>query len=700
MANAQYVIDIAAKMSGGEQTNAQLDELTAQLMGGGKGAEHFSQALVKVSGALDVAKAASVAANDALGAGQAEYRNLERAALQAAKAAEKAALKGVVPPDVAAKAAQAQTAVERYAGTLRGLEQAADRAGKEEDQLAQSLANVKKLSGHVDKSIAGNAERLGKLQGALGAVGGPLGSLGSGLVSPIKGFAELSSTMGSARAAALLGVVGFAAVAAAVVAVTVAVIAGTLAVAAWAVGLADGARNAALAREALEAARPELVALRGEFAALKDATGLGDAALAGLEKTLREAKVAAEDMPDALRAAALAERALGTGGSAAFVDEIKAGKRAVGALAAETQAKFGGIVAKQMMGLDAQSARLKSNIGGVFGGLDIDPVLEGFSKLVGLFDQNTAAGETMKFLFESVFQPLIDSADEAATVIEAFALGFLIGLTKVYIAVKPAIKAVSEFFGFEDSSLTDTLDMAKKAGELIVPVFLVFVGIVGTLAAVVGVAVVAVVAIQAAIYGMIAAVIYAGVQIVQGVIGGWNAVTEFLGGLNLTQMGTDLIMGLVNGITGAAGFVKDAVAGAVNGAIASAKSALGIHSPSTLMADEIGAPMGEGVAMGAEEAAPEVQSALTAMVAPPELPASPLSQVTTAATTPASSSAPASGGGGGGASAGASVNMAGATFNFYGVEGADDAERRFGELLTRTFEGDVMQSGGGEAASP
>ncbi len=51
----------------------------------------------------------------------------------------------------------------------------------------------------------------------------------------------------------------------------------------------------------------------------------------------------------------------------------------------------------------------------------------------------------------------------------------------------------------------------------------------------------------------------------------------------LLQMGTDMMMGLVNGITGAAGFVKDAVTNTVNSAIASAKDALEIASPSKVL---------------------------------------------------------------------------------------------------------------------
>ncbi len=149
---------------------------------------------------------------------------------------------------------------------------------------------------------------------------------------------------------------------------------------------------------------------------------------------------------------------------------------AVDEFAGNAKSKLSGVVAKQMMGIDAQSDRLKKSIGEIFGGLNIDPVLNGMQTLVGLFDRNSAAGRTMKFLFESIFQPLINQAEKAAYVVEAFALGFLIGLTKVYIEIKPLIKTISDLFGFEDTSLTDTLSMVTIAAKSAAYVFTGFAG--------------------------------------------------------------------------------------------------------------------------------------------------------------------------------------------------------------------------------
>ena len=700
MTTAAYAIDIAASMPGGAQTIDELDELTAKLMGGGKGAEFFSDAITGVTTDLAAARAAQTAANVALGEGNQMFRQLEKAALKAAAAEEKAALSGKLDPSMAREAVQTKAALDAYSQTLRGLEGYAAAANAEEARLAKTLTNLKTLSGHVDKSLGSQAESTEKLRGALSSVPGPAGKVGSALLGPVQGFQKLSAEMGAANAAMVIGAAAAVAVAAAIVAVGVAAVGAVVGIAAWAIGLADVNRNAALSQQAVEALDPQIAALSGSYAALTDETGQSAAALNGLVKQLKDAHVAAADMPDALRAAALAETALaGNGGASSFIDDLKAGKVAVGELAAATQAKFGGIVAKQMLGLDASSARLHKNIGDLFGGLNIEGALGGLRTLVDLFDKNSAAGQAMKFLFETVFQPIIDQAQNAAYFVEAFVLGFLIGMTKLYIALKPAIKAVGEFFGFEDTSLADGLDLAKMAGEYIAPVFVGIVAIFGALVVAVALAIAPFVALSAAAYALIGAVVALGVALVGGFMSAWTAVTDYLSGIDLAQMGTDLIMGLVNGITGAAGAVVGAVTGAVGGAIDSAKKLLGIASPSKVFA-EIGGYTGEGFAAGVEDSTPDAQAAMAGLVEPPDAQDVPLSPLGA----PSLNQAPSgkqtdqvsASGERGGSSKGAGARiLEGATLQFFGVKDAEHGASMLEEALTRFYEGQALAIAGG-----
>ncbi len=695
MADAQYAIDIAANMNGGAETLAQLDEISANLLGGGKNADFFQQAMAQVSRELAGAEAAAHKANSALGEGNTQYAQLEKAALKAAVAAEKAAQKngGVVPPDFAAKANAANLALSLQAVALRKLEGEAKKANDAETKLSNTQKNLETLNGHVNKSLAGSAESYEKLRFGLSSVGGSLGQVASNALAPLQGFSKLSAEFGAGKATALAAAGAFAIVAVAIVAISVAAVAGVVKIAAWAIGLSDSARSAQLSREALEAMHPELLALHAEIDDITGVTGLSSAAIAGIAKQLHGAKVAAADMPAALRAAALAEAALGNGGAQAFIDQIKEGKASVSALAAETQAKLGGVVAKQLLGLDAQSARFSSNIAGLFGGLKIEPVLSGLQTLVALFDKSEVAGKAVKFLFESIFQPLINHAEQAAFVVEAFYLGALIGGVKLYIALKPALKVVSELFGFKDSSLASTLDAAKKAGEFLAPVFAILAGGFLLVAGAVTGFIALLFALPVALIAIPVALVKAFDALNTTVISALTGAVDFVRGIDWGGLGASIIAGIVGGITSGAASVINAMGNVMHGALDSAKHVLGIASPSK-EADALMANFTSTAARSADDGADEVQRSMAAAVAPPDdeaLKQAALSgDVGAVAAAQGGGQAPAqaaqSGGGGGG-------NFAGAVFNFYGVEGADDAERRFEEVITRITEGDAASLG-------
>jgi len=694
--DAQYVIDIAASMTGGQQTAAELDTLTADLMGAGRGAEFFQEAIKTVSGQLDVAKASAVAANDALAAGNVRFGELEKAALKAAQAAEKAALKndGIIPHELAERVASTSAQLEHYGDTLKILEADAKAADDAEKQLGNTLKNLKTVSGHVDKSIAGQAESTEKLRGALSMVPGPVGKLGASLLGPIQGFQKLSGEMGTSNAAALLAGVGFAGLIVVLAALVVGLGVAVLGVAKWAVGLGDARRETELTAQAAAVLDPTLGTLSDTFAAVSAETGASAEDMRAWRKQLEGAKVSAEDMPEALRAVALAEGALGKGqGVGAFTEQLKEAKGAVGDVAGEFEA-FAPIVQQKLKGLDAQGARFKKNISDLFGGLNIEPALEGLETLVSLFDKNTAAGQTIKFLFEEVFQPLIDQAQRAAWVVEAFGLGFLIGLTKIYIAVKPVFRAISELFGFDDSSLTDTLDMAKLAGELIAPVFLVIVAVFGAVAAAVVFLVAQLMLFPAVAAAVVAAFVWLGVKAYEILTSAFDSVKDFLNGLipGFGDLGADIVQGMINGILSGAAGVVGAVVNVAKGAITAAKSALGIKSPSTVFAG-IGDNTVAGFVNAVDDGASDAEQAMADMVTPPDY-SSPLAQQ---AAFSGSGAAPAAEAGSGSSTGGAGAAGPQVNFNapvYFGGKQASKGEvSQLADLLTQVLRGDATTLG-------
>lgn len=664
MADASYTVDVAAEFSGASRASAAIDQLTDRLTKAGN---------------------ASTAAAQALSAGHAQYAKLEQAALQAAKAEERASAKGFVPTEVHQNAALAAASVNLYATDLNLLEKNAATAAAEQSKLSEALSAAKKSQAEAAKAAAENEHQHKNFEKGLREVGGPLGEISRRVTESKERFGKLSEAVGESDATLLVAggaASTFAVAAAAAVAV---VIAATIAFAAYAVSLADSNREIALSSEAFEAMNPKVAKLHDEIDQLTGVTGLSADAVEKIAKQLTDAHIAANQLPGALQAATLAERALGSGGASQFLASMQASGKSVAAFSAITTNKLQGVVAKQMLGLGQQSQTLKWNLSQVFGGLNIDPVLEGVSKLVGLFDTTTSSGQAIKFLFETIFQPLIDNAKDAGTVIEAFALGFEIGMVKLYIALKPTIKAIGEFFGQHDPSLADTLTLVTSASEKIAPV--VAAAVVGfTAAAIVMTALAAIsFTVAAAVFLLPVALAAAAIWLEVKFLGAVKSVYDFLSSIDLGQIGVQWITGLVNGISSGAGAVVHAITGVVQGGIDSAKQLLGIHSPSKVFA-EIGGNTALGFAGGIDDAAPRAQSALENLVDP------------TPAQSAAGGSAGAQRGGAGTQTGGASANLSGATFNFYGVKDAEDAESKFGELLTRILEGDAAQLGGAVTA--
>ncbi|AIQ63317.1 hypothetical protein PSTEL_09690 [Paenibacillus stellifer] len=85
----------------------------------------------------------------------------------------------------------------------------------------------------------------------------------------------------------------------------------------------------------------------------------------------------------------------------------------------------------------------------------------------------------------------------------------------------------------------------------------------------------------------------------------WNRVTGFFSGINLFDIGANIINGLVNGISSKVDAVVSKVSEIGNAITGKVKSILGIHSPSRVMM-EMGFFTGEGLARGIENTAPRV----------------------------------------------------------------------------------------------
>ena len=81
----------------------------------------------------------------------------------------------------------------------------------------------------------------------------------------------------------------------------------------------------------------------------------------------------------------------------------------------------------------------------------------------------------------------------------------------------------------------------------------------------------------------------------------------------MVSIGSQIVHGIISGITGSIGKVGSAILGGVKDAISSVKNFLGIHSPSRLFRDQIGRNIGLGLAQGISNSQAAVMSSMNGM---------------------------------------------------------------------------------------
>lgn len=97
-------------------------------------------------------------------------------------------------------------------------------------------------------------------------------------------------------------------------------------------------------------------------------------------------------------------------------------------------------------------------------------------------------------------------------------------------------------------------------------------------------------------------------QVIMAIVEGFG---DLMGGL--VEVGKDMVRGLWDGINSMVSWIKSKVSNFVGGIVDGVKGVLGIHSPSTVMRDQVGKNIGLGVAEGIEDSAADAQSAANQM---------------------------------------------------------------------------------------
>lgn len=85
-------------------------------------------------------------------------------------------------------------------------------------------------------------------------------------------------------------------------------------------------------------------------------------------------------------------------------------------------------------------------------------------------------------------------------------------------------------------------------------------------------------------------------QFVSNIVSGLSGLAG-----RVMSVGSDIVHGIWSGISGAAGWLMDQISGFASGVVDGIKGFFGIHSPSTVMRDQVGKYLAEGVAVGWEK---------------------------------------------------------------------------------------------------
>lgn len=618
----------------GVMADAQRGKLEAAMKAGDeKTFWRTAQAIQELGARQEEARAKSESAKAALDAATTSLDSLRTAATAASEAQAQIGAATEEASSRAAAAAKAVVAAEKnqqaaFEATRKALLASQREIGEAVAARVDASIKAEQKGAAEAKKAAADAAGTGKANEAaeaFGKIGGPVGALGTKVFGLREGWNKMKATFGD-KAPFIAGAAGVAALTIAVVALGVAAVISVAKFGAWAVGLADTARSQAMLSAGIAKSVEGGELLQSKIDSLTSRLPLTS---------------------DELRSMSANLAATGLRGQALATELENAATKAA-------KLKFGPDFAKQMVSTEQLSKRLTLGFSKIFGGLKIDGLLEKLSSLVELFEANSATANAIKVVFESLFQPAIDGIEAFIPKVVSAFIQLQIWALQGLIAIKP--------YGF-------VFREAASAAELVgVSVGVAF----GVLAAV------------AAHAALQVAFVFTAIKTVRDAIEsaklGFASLAQTIAAIDLGQMGRDMMKGLADGITSGAGAVVDAMKNAATGAVNSAKKALGIASPSRVLAEQVGVHIPGGIAMGVDDASGEVEAATQAAV-DATTSVAPSGANAAAASPVAPSSAP---------------NFTGATFIFNGVAGAEEAISRFQAMLTMTAEELAALLGGGE----
>lgn len=521
---------------------------------------------------------------------------------------------------------------------LRGMQQAM-RAMKAD--ASASGAEIAALQAKIDakkSSIAGATREYVNLGGTFEKLGASAGEGAAGVAALDPTIKKAMGPMGEMveRGQAMISVLGSGGVylaaalaAVAIVAMTAALVVGVAKMAQFALSASDAARDQVLLLEGMTGSASAAGELAASIASVSSSVALSGDKVQQLGSKLAAAGLRGDQFRKALEAASIAASAGGPEAEAAFMKAATAAAKAgksVDKLAADVKAKLGPVAAKQMLGFRVQMEKARENATRLFSGVKIEPFLEGLSKVTSLLDENTASGKAVKTIVETMLNPLFEIVGALGPYVGQFFKGMVIGALLTALAVLKVKNVLQEAFG--DTSVTEGLDGMKialyagAAAAIVIAIGLAVLTVaLGALIVLLGIAAVGVALFMLPFiigFGVIIVAVLAVVAVFALLTYAVMAAYEYVSGLDFGAIASDMMSGLVDGITSGSASVMSALQGLAEQMKATIKGALGISSPSKVFA-EFGLNTAAGFEGGIDKGAAGVSDAVSGMV---QLPAS------------------------------------------------------------------------------
>lgn len=280
------------------------------------------------------------------------------------------------------------------------------------------------------------------------------------------------------------------------------------------------------------------------------------------------------------------------------------------ALEAAASKRYGSIVARQMLSLDAQSKKLKESVSALFADVKIDRFLEGLRTVTSLFDQSSSTGHQLKKVITEAFSAIADKAADVFPYVRAATLGAVYGVLLLYLWAKKISKALSEAFGGGSSmSQAEKLALAFQLGAAAVGLFAgAILGAVLMLGALMAPLII-MTAIFVAPFVLGAVAIYAAYRAFILLRDGIGSVWSALSKVDLAKAGSQIIDGLISGIKSKISALMATIGGVADSIKGAFTGKMQIQSPSKVF-EKYGQHTAEGYVIGVEGGADDAADAI------------------------------------------------------------------------------------------